>query len=118
MVVAHINGKTLTWARKRAGFEIERLAKGSITVEKLRAWELGKDHPTQAQAISLAGKLGISYAMFFMPRVPPPDNPPIPDLRTLSGQQLTNPSLEFRDVFNDTVIRQEWIRDERIERGA
>jgi Zn-dependent peptidase ImmA (M78 family) len=118
MVVAHINGKMLTWARERAAFEIERLAKGSTTVEKLKAWEAGKDYPTQAQAITLAEKLGISYAMLFMPGVPPPDNPPIPDLRMLSGQQLTNPSLEFRDVLNDTIIRQEWIRDERVERGA
>jgi Zn-dependent peptidase ImmA (M78 family) len=118
MVVAYINGKMLTWARERAAFEIERLAKGSVTVEKLKAWEAGQDYPTQAQAIRLAEKLGISYAMLFMPGVPPADNPPIPDLRTLSGQQLTSPSLEFRAVLNDTIIRQEWIRDERLERGA
>jgi hypothetical protein len=56
--------------------------------------------------------------MLFMPEVPPPDNPNIPDLRTISGKQLTNPSLAFRNVLNDTVIRQEWIREERIEQGA
>jgi Zn-dependent peptidase ImmA (M78 family) len=118
MVVAHINGKMLAWARNRAGFEIERLAKGSITVEKLKAWESGNDFPTEKQAIDIAQKLGISYAMLFMPIVPPPDNPPIPDLRTLNGQQLKNPSLEFRDVLNTTLIRQDWIRDERVDRGA
>lgn len=117
MVVAYINGKMLTWARERANFEIEHLAKASTTVEKLKSWEAGKDYPTQGQAIGLAEKLGVSYAMLFMPEVPPPDNPPIPDLRTLSGQQLTNPSLDFRDVLSDTLIRQEWIRDERLERG-
>ena len=43
MIVAHINGKMLTWARDRAGLEISRLAKGKITVEKLKAWESGTE---------------------------------------------------------------------------
>jgi hypothetical protein len=68
--------------------------------------------------MAIAQKLGISYAMLFMPTVPPPDNPPIPDLRTLTGQQLKNPSLDFRDVLNSTLIRQDWVRDERRDRGA
>jgi Zn-dependent peptidase ImmA (M78 family) len=118
MVVAHINRKMLTWARNRAGLQVESLAKGSVTVEKLAAWEKGLEKPSQTQAIALAEKLGVSYAMLFMPEVPPPDNPNIPDLRTISGQQLTNPSLGFRNVLNDTVIRLEWIREERIEQGA
>jgi Zn-dependent peptidase ImmA (M78 family) len=118
MVIAHINGKILSWARERAGFEIARLAKGSMTVEKIAAWEAGEDLPTERQATDLAQKLGISYAMLFMPIVPPPDNPPIPDLRTLSGHQLTNPSLEFRDVLNTSLIRQDWVQEERRDRGA
>lgn len=118
MIVARINGKMLRWARNRAGLEIERLAKGSITTEKLKAWEAGEAYPSEKQATEIAHRLGISYAMLFMPEVPPPDNPPIPDLRTLSGQQLTDPSLEFRAVLNTALIRQDWIRDERIEIGA
>jgi Zn-dependent peptidase ImmA (M78 family) len=118
MVSAHINGGMLTWARERAGLEPDRLAKGTITVAKIKAWESGKEQPTQKQAETLAAKLGISYAMLFMPTVPPPDNPPIPDLRTVSGQQLSNPSLDFRDVLNSTLNRQDWVRDERVEQGA
>jgi Zn-dependent peptidase ImmA (M78 family) len=117
MIVAHINGKILTWARERAGFDINRLAKGKITVEKLTAWEKGDEFPSQAQAIALAEKLGISYAMLFMPAVPPPDTPTIPDLRTISGQSLKNPSLDFRQVLNDALVRQEFIRDERMDEG-
>jgi Zn-dependent peptidase ImmA (M78 family) len=117
MIVAHINGKMLTWARARAGFEISRLAKGKITVEKLTAWEAGKAFPSQSQAIALAEKLGISYAMLFMPIVPPPDIPDIPDLRTVSGQRLKQPSLDFREVLNDTIVRQEWFRGTRIDDG-
>ena len=115
MIVAHINGGMLAWARRRAGFDIARLAKGNITVEKLTAWEKGDDFPSQTQAIALSEMLGISYAMLFMPVVPPPDIPPIPDLRTLSGEHLANPSLDFRQVLNDAIVRQEWVRDERAE---
>ena len=53
MVTAHINGKMLKWARDRAGFELDRLAKGNVTVKKLKAWEDGDAHPTQTQAIIL-----------------------------------------------------------------
>jgi len=61
MNVAHINGKMLTWARNRAGFDIGRLTKGKITIKKLKAWEAGDDFPSETQAIALAEKLGISY---------------------------------------------------------
>jgi Zn-dependent peptidase ImmA (M78 family) len=115
MNVAHINGKMLTWARIRAGFDIGRLAKGKISVEKLTAWEAGHDFPSETQAIALAEKLGISYPMLFMPTVPPPDIPVIPDLRTVTGHRLTNPSLDFREVLNDATARQDWVREDRIE---
>jgi transcriptional regulator with XRE-family HTH domain len=118
MVTAHINGKMLTWARERASLEIDRLAKGAVTTNKIKAWEAGDEYPTQVQAMALAQKLGISYAMLFMPTVPPPDNPPIPDLRTINGQQLENPSLDFRDVLNSTLIRQDWVREERRDHEA
>jgi len=115
MNVAYINGKILTWARQRAGFEIARLAKGKVTIEKLRAWESGDEHPSQAQAIELADRLGISYAMLFMPEVPETDTIPLPDLRTIVGGPIVNPSLDFREVVGDTLVRQDWVREERIE---
>lgn len=117
MIVARINGKMLTWARDRAGVAKDHLAMGSITVEKLTAWENGGEFPSQAQAIALADKLGISYAMLFMPTVPPPDVLAIPDLRTIGGHRLTHISLDFREVLNDATIRQEWFREARIEDG-
>jgi hypothetical protein len=118
MIVAHINGKMLTWARERAALTVAHLAKGKMTVEKLQAWEAGTEFPSQTQAIALADKLDISYAMLFMPAVPPPDTLNIRDLRTVTGQILARPSLDFRAVLNDATIRQEWLRETRIEEDA
>lgn len=118
MATAYINGKMMEWARKRAGFELDRLAKGNVTTKKLKAWEDGDEHPTPNQAMALAEKLGISYAMLFMPNVPAPDDPPIADLRTVSGERIKNPSLAFRDVLNTTLIRQDWVRDERKDQDV
>ncbi len=118
MITAYINGKMLAWARERAGFERDRLAKGTVSTKKIKAWEDGEEYPTQNQAMALAEKLGISYAMLFMPNVPAPDDLPIPDLRTVSGRRIKNPSLAFRDVMNTTLVRQDWVRDERKDRGV
>ena len=107
----------LAWARTRAGFELERLAKDSVAVKKLKAWEDGDEYPSENQAMKLAQRLGISYAMLFMQNVPASSDAPIADLRTVSGQRIKNPSLAFRNVLNATLIRQDWIREERIEQG-
>lgn len=80
--------------------------------------ESGSDLPTENQAQALADKLGISYAMLFMEQVPPPDSPNIPNLRTKTGQPLKNPSLDFRDILNDALVRQDWMRDQRIDEGG
>jgi Zn-dependent peptidase ImmA (M78 family) len=115
MIIAHVNPKMLIWARKRAGLEISHIAKGTLKVERIEAWERGDEYPSQPQAIALAEKFGISYAMLFVPAELAPDELQIPDLRTLSGDAVRNPSLDFREVLRHTQMRQEWIKAERID---
>jgi len=99
----------------RLGLEIEKLATGKITPKKISEWEAGKDLPSETQAETLAAKLGIPYAMLFMAAPPKRDDLNIPDLRTISGQPLVNPTLDFLEVLTDTVARQDWYRSERLD---
>jgi len=78
MKTAHINGKIIAWARKRANVSIESLASGNVSPEKVTAWERGDELPSENQAETLAAKLGIAYAMLFMADPPMEDGIDIP----------------------------------------
>jgi hypothetical protein len=118
MKTAHINGKIIAWARKRANVSPESLASGTTSPEKISAWERGDEFPTENQAESLAEKLGIAYAMLFMAAPFKEDGIDIPDLRTVSGKSLVHPSLDFLEVLEDVATRQEWYRAERLEQSS
>jgi Zn-dependent peptidase ImmA (M78 family) len=112
---AFISGKVLTWALKRSGLDIEKLVTRTTSVEDILGWEKGETLPTEAQAEDLAKKLGIPYAMLLMEYPPKDDTQKIPDLRTLTGRPVELPSLHFRELLDDTQIRQDWCRAERID---
>lgn len=112
MALARINGGVITWALKRSGATLDSLATAKVTTVRLAAWEKGEEFPSEGQAEALAIKLGIAYAMFFMPIVPPDEPLDLPDLRTIDGRRLTRPSANFLEVLDDTIARREWYRSE------
>ena len=81
------------------------------------AWESGKSLPTFSQAEMLADRLRIPLAVFFMDQ-PPKMDIPVPDLRTVGNAQARTFSLDFVDVLNDALIKQEWYREYQGENGA
>jgi Zn-dependent peptidase ImmA (M78 family) len=117
MAIARINGGMITWARKRFGASVESIATKNITPPLIQSWEEGKSFPTETQAMSLADRLGIAYPMLFIPVVPPDEKIKIPDLRTISGRPLQNPSRNFLAVLDDSRARQQWISAERRDIG-
>jgi hypothetical protein len=42
----------------------------------------------------------------------------IPDLRTVSGKPDTPPSLEFLQVINDALVRQDWYKELQLSRSS
>ena len=115
MAIARINGSMIAWARRRAGASIDALATKSISPQEIAAWEKGDDFPNETEAQKLADRLHIGYPMLFMTVVPPDEKINVPDLRTVSGIPVSNPSLDFLKVLDDTAARQEWYRSERID---
>jgi transcriptional regulator with XRE-family HTH domain len=115
MAIAHINGEMIAWARRRAGISIEALATRGISPLEIAAWEKGEDFPNETEAQKLADRLDIGYPMLFMAAVPPDEKINLPDLRTVSGDPVSSPSLDFLKVLNDTAARQEWYCAERME---
>jgi Zn-dependent peptidase ImmA (M78 family) len=117
MNVAFINPHIITWAMKRLGIEPDQIATTLMPADNIRAWERGDSCPTEHQAEMLAHKLQIPYLVLFLSEPPPPEQVPIPDLRTRSGKSVAKPSREFIAVINDALSRQDWYREQAQQKG-
>lgn len=115
MAQALITPDVLSWARQRAHLSIDILAhKLHKKVGDLEAWERGESKPTFKQAQALAQKLHIPFGYLFL-SVPPEDKLPIPDLRTLGDNGISEVSPTFKDLLSDVKRKQSWYRDYAIE---
>lgn len=117
MNVAYINRHIITWALNRLDLEPYQIATTLMPADTIKAWERGESHPTENQAELLAQKLQIPYLVLFLGEPPPPEQVPIPDLRTRSGKGAKKPSREFIEAINDALSRQDWYREHAQRNG-
>ncbi|WP_055024854.1 ImmA/IrrE family metallo-endopeptidase [Shewanella sp. P1-14-1] len=115
---AHVNPMLISWARNRSGLSETVLAdKMKVKLEKVMDWEHGRAKPTFKQAQKLAKCTHTPFGYFFLPK-PPIENFPIPDLRTVEGRELSQPSPELRDVITQVLTKQNWYKDYLISNEA
>jgi Zn-dependent peptidase ImmA (M78 family)/DNA-binding XRE family transcriptional regulator len=108
---AFVTPKLITWARDRAGLNVDATAKKlGVSPAKLSSWEHGDTLPNLKQAIGLAHKLNIPFGYLYL-NDPPRENLPLPDLRTVAGAPQRKPSPVFLDVLNDALRKQQWYRE-------
>lgn len=108
-----INARTLSWARERSGYDIEKAAyRLDMKAEQLRRLESGEIKPTPAQTRA-AGKLyRVSPAVFFLIETPSERFTPPADFRTIPpGNDDASFSLELRREV-DRVRAQQRILEE------
>jgi Zn-dependent peptidase ImmA (M78 family) len=115
--LAYINSDVLIWARKFRNLSHEQLASSQLKAEQIKAWEDNRGLPTHAQAEALAKKLKLPLVVLFLSSHPQM-TALIPDLRTVSGGPVQNPSAEFFEVINSAYVKQDWYRSFEISRGA
>jgi Zn-dependent peptidase ImmA (M78 family) len=115
--LAHVNPEIIRWARARIGLSPEELASKQVRAESIRSWEQKLSLPTHAQAEALAAKLRLPYLVLFLSE-PPEMDVPIPDLRTVSGSTPNKLSIDFAEVINDILVRQDWYRELQINAGS
>jgi len=98
----------LHWARERARLSIFELADGlPVKPEKLQAWEAGQAFPTFRQAQKLATLTRVPFGFLFL-HEPPQETLPIPDLRTIGSDPITNPSIDLLDTIRQAMNKQAW----------
>jgi Zn-dependent peptidase ImmA (M78 family)/transcriptional regulator with XRE-family HTH domain len=118
MNAAYITPQVVKWARERAEMSVEQLA-GALKVDSrtLAAWEGGQQPPPFGGAEKLADKLHIPFGYLFLSK-PPNDDFPLPDLRTVGNVAVSKPSLNFIEVVNDALLKQQWYSEYLQESGA
>lgn len=118
MNAAYITPQVVRWARERAEMSVDQLA-GALKVDSrtLAAWEAGQQSPPFNRAEKLADKLRIPFGYLFLSK-PPKDDFPVPDLRTVGNVAVSKPSLNFIDVLNDALLKQQWYSEYLQESGA
>ena len=118
MNAAHITPQVATWARERAQMSLEQLARAlKVDSRTLAAWESGQQLPPFGTAEKLANKLRIPFGYLFLSR-PPKDAFPLPDLRTVGNVAVSKPSLNFVEVVNDALLKQQWYSEYLEASGA
>jgi Zn-dependent peptidase ImmA (M78 family)/DNA-binding XRE family transcriptional regulator len=107
--VAYISPQVLAWARTRSGLSYSQLQqKLRIGQEDFSAWERGEAHPPFDKAQRIAKVLHIPFGYLFL-SAPPNLTVPVPDMRTLAERYPL--SLDFLEVVNDALVKQDWYRD-------
>ena len=76
-----VKPELLRWARERAGFSVDALAR---RFPRLEAWERGDPHPTLKQLEGFAKATFTPIGFLFL-QEPPVERVPIPDFRTLAN---------------------------------
>lgn len=102
-----VKPQLLRWARERSRLDPSLLAD---RFPKLATWELGESQPTLKQLESFARATHTPVGYFFLP-APPVEEMPIPDFRTVGGQDIGRPSPDLLDTLYICQQRQEWYHD-------
>ncbi len=115
---ALVKREIISWAIKRNNQDPVRVAhKLNIKPDTLNAWINGDSRPTFQQALLFAKKLNIPFGYLYL-STPPPENLPLPDLRTIAGTTSEKPSPNFLDVLYDALRKQTWYHDYLKEEGG
>jgi Zn-dependent peptidase ImmA (M78 family) len=107
MLRVEIKPELLSWARERAGLEVDAL---SDRFPKITAWENGTLKPTLKQVEDFAKATHTPVGFLFLEE-PPVETVPIPDSRTIRNQAIARPSPDLLDMIYVCQQRQEWYRD-------
>lgn len=102
-----IKPELIRWARERAGRSPVDLRK---EFAKIELWERGEAMPTFNQLEDFARAVHVPIGYLFSD-TPPEERIPIPDLRTMGGEQPGPPSPDLLDVIYLCQRRQAWYRD-------
>lgn len=118
MKIELTNPKLITWARERAGFDIDQLAaEVKISPDQLKQIEQGQKIPSKAQLDCIAAKTYVPLGFLVLSQ-PPREELPVPDFRTEDSQRPKRISADLWDSIHSAQAKQDWYRDYLIRNDA
>lgn len=102
-----IQPELLRWACERSGVDVATLLK---RFPKFTSWEKGEASPTLKQ-LEIFARATYTPVGLLLLDLPPVENLPIPDFRTMAKSHHTRPSANLLDAIYICQQRQEWYRD-------
>jgi len=118
MIEAPVTGDVVSWALDRAELTVEQAARQlKVAPERIERWVSEDARPTLHQAQKLARECHVPFGYLFL-SARPQEPLPLPDLRTIANRPITNPSVSFVDVVQDTLRKQDWYREYLETEGA
>jgi Zn-dependent peptidase ImmA (M78 family) len=117
--LAHVNGDVVSWAIERASLTRASVAarlsseESPITESLVAKWEDGRAPLSLRKALDFARIVCIPFGYLFLSS-PPTENLPIPDLRRVGDTKLTSLSVDFREVLNAAILKQQWFREYQL----
>jgi Zn-dependent peptidase ImmA (M78 family) len=117
---ATLNPLVLRWARERAGLDVAELARKifgkSGRPDAIREWEQTGQLSFHAAEL-LARKTYTPFGYLFL-GVPPREELPIKDFRTIGSASIKSPSPDLLEVIYECQRRQAWYREHLVDSGA
>ena len=106
-----INPDMLRWARERAGYTVEAIARRrQVPPERIEEWEEGKSYPTWRQLEQLAEKdFHRGVGLFFL-NEPPSENTVTAEFRRLPSSMLEELDSDTLYALRQARLRQEDLR--------
>ena len=105
-----VNPEMLRWARERAGYSIEEVARRRrVPPERVKEWESGKSFPTWKQLEQLAYQDYHRGTVLFLLNDPPEE-------KTVAEHFPRLPAKTLTDLYPDTLyaVRQAQIRQDNL----
>ena len=96
----------LDWAIQRTQFEDV----SENVIETLTQWRDGIKKPTFKQLEDISKKTHIPFGYFFM-QMPPKENFPLVEYRTVNSETIQHPSRNLIDTVNAMQAAQDWMED-------
>ena len=113
-----VNGSILKWGRERAHLTRDAVAKSiGASAAEIGNWEKNIGELTLKKALDFTRTVHIPFGYLYLPS-PPQETLPIPDLRRRGADIPIPPSVNFRDLCNDVILKQQWFREFRLEEGG